>query len=138
MNVAGAEALLRELAASTSGAHVEVGTSGRPPHNYAYLKLTSRSNPEDYAVVSTPGDGWFELEVAGGFSIGTTSDLTPDGDVLEFLEPYLSAAMAYLGGRWSAGRSRLFRVPFVVVQTDQGPLKLRLTVQETLKQVFKL
>jgi hypothetical protein len=137
MNVAEAQSLLSELAALSTSALVEVGTSGRPPHNYAYLKLTSPFNPENHAVVSTRGDGWFELEVDGGFNTGITSDLTPDEDVRENLERYVHAATSYLAGHWSASRSRVFRVPFITVQTDDGPLKLGLSVRETLKHVFK-
>lgn len=136
MNVADAEALLTELAASTSGVTIEVGTRGQRPHDYAYLKLTTPSDPEDFAVVSTRGDGWFELGVAGGFLTGTTSDLTPDEDVRENLERYLSAAIAYLGGRRSIGRSRLLKIPFVIVQTDDEALKLSLSVRDTLQHIL--
>lgn len=136
MKLADAEALLRALGASDSTTRIEVGTRGQPPHNYAYLKLVSSSDPEDFAIVSTPGDGWFQLEVAGGFLTGTTSDLTDDNEVREYLELYLRAAKAYLEGRRTTGKSRLFRIPFVKVQADDGPLTLRLPVDSRLRHVF--
>ena len=138
MIVTEAQAVLAELAASTSAAQVEVGTSGRPPHDYAYLKLTSASNPDDYAIVSTPGVGWFELEVTGGFRTGRADDLATDEEVREYVEYYLRAAIAYLGGHRSTGKSRFFRIPFVTVQTEDAKLKLVLSVRADLKHIFKL
>lgn len=138
MNVDQAKALLGKLAVSTNGAQIEIGTSGHPPHDYAYLRLTSPTDPGHYAVVSTPGDGWFQIEVTGGFNTGQTSDLTDDRYVREILESLVRAASAYLGGRWSTGKSMLFRVPFVIVQTEERTLKLGLSIRETFKYVFKL
>lgn len=137
LNIANAEALLRDLAASTIEAKAEVGQSGQAPHNYAFLRLTSPSDADKYAVISTPGDGWFQLEVNGGFLTGTTSDLTTDAEVRELLEPYVAGAIAYLDGRWSTGKSRLLKVPFIILKTDDGPIKLRGSVGQTLKQALK-
>lgn len=136
MNLADAEALLGELAASADALHVEVGTSGRPPRSYAYLKINSSSDVEDYAIISTPGVNWFELEVAGGFHTGRADDLATDEDVREYIENYFRAAIAYLGGDRSTGRSFLFRIPFVRIQTDDGTLKLHLSVRGDFKHVF--
>jgi hypothetical protein len=120
MNVTEAEVLLGELATSVNGAHVEVGTQGRPPRSHAYLKLTSVSDPESFAIVSTSGVAWYELEVAGGYCTGITDDLATDEDVREYLEEFLRAATEYLDGRWTAGKSLFLRRPFVKVQTESG------------------
>jgi hypothetical protein len=136
--LADAEALLAELGASTSSMHVEVGTIGRPPHRYAYLKLTSPADPQSYAIVSTPGINWFELEVAGGFYTGKADDLATDVEVRAYVEDYLRVAIAYLAGRWSTRKSRWLRVPFVVVQTESGTVKLGLSVREEIKHMLRL
>ncbi|MBH0024751.1 hypothetical protein [Salinibacterium sp. SWN248] len=137
MNVSDAQELLRELAPSASEVHSEVGMAGVMPHNYTFLKLVSTSDSGDYAVISTPGDGWFELGVAGGFVTGQTSDLTPDDDVREILEYYVRAALAYLDGRWSNEKSRAFKIPFVKLHADDDCLKLHLSIVDTFKQVFR-
>jgi hypothetical protein len=124
VNLADAEALFVELAGSTNEVHVEVGTTGRPRHEYAYLKLTSPSDPDSYAIVSTPGINWYELEVAGDFHTGNADDLALDEDVREYVERYLRAALAYLDGRWSTSRSRFLHIQRMTVQTEDGPLNL--------------
>jgi hypothetical protein len=138
VNVDQAEALLGELAASISGRQVEIGTRGRPPHNYAYLKLTLPRDAAVYAVVSTPGMRWFELEIAGGFYTGRADDLASDESVREYVEQYLRAAISYLEGHWSTGKSGLFRSPFIAVQTDDGELRLRLSRRKAFEALPNL
>lgn len=55
--------------------------------------------------VSTPGVGWFELEVTGGFRTGQADDLASNETVQEYLNYSLRAARAYLDGPWSAASS---------------------------------
>lgn len=124
MKVREAEVLLAELAKTIAGANAEVGTKGVPPYDFAYLKLTSIKEPDDFAIVSTRGDGWFEFEVSGGFYTGSTSDMTSDEHVREYLEEYLAAALAYIAGNRKVGKSRLFRIPFVSVETGGRLIKL--------------
>jgi hypothetical protein len=125
MNVANAETVLRELAAPVKGAHLDVGIRGRAPRDSAYLKLTSNADPEEYAVVWTPGDRWFALEVAGRFSHNRFDEGLDDQEVREVLQRYVRAAVAYISGHRSTGRSRWLRRPFVTVHTEDGTLKLR-------------
>lgn len=124
MNVHDAEAALASLDTSSSDADVEVGIGGRPPHHYAYLKLTSRSDPKDFAIVSTPGDRWFTVEVAGNFAHNEFSEENDDAEVRRILQNYLSAGIAYLHGQRRFEKTRFLRVPYVVVETVAGPLKL--------------
>lgn len=124
VNLADAESLMVELAAPISGAHVEVGTTNRRRFNDAYLKLTSLVDPKAYAIVSTPGIGTYELEIAGGFHTGNADDQASDEFVREYIERYVRAATAYLDGRWSIRKSRLLRTPILTVRTDDGPLNL--------------
>jgi hypothetical protein len=137
MNVVRSESLLAELGASITSLQVDVGTRGRRPHDYAYLRLKSPLNPDDWAELSTPGDRWFTLEVAGGFADNDFSEFNDDQEVRRILDAYLHAAISYLEGRRTVGKSRLFRTPFVVVETDDGPLKLQLSVNAEFKYVFR-
>jgi hypothetical protein len=124
VDVATATAFLEKLADSTRGIGVEVGEKGNAPHHFAYLKLTSSSELGSYALISTPGERWFELEVTGGFYTGTADDLATDEEVHEYLEDYFTTAAAYLAGNWSAAKSKLFRRSLVVIRTDRGPVTL--------------
>ncbi len=125
MNVSEAEELLRELASSVVVARVEVGTRDQPPHASAYLKLTPLSGADDYAVVWTPGDRWFSLDVNGGYSLDVFGEDYEEQEVKEILERFLGIATAYIEGRWSRERSRFLHVVHVVVATDDGPVRLR-------------
>lgn len=124
MNIADTEALLSERGAAAEGLLAEVGTAGRAPHDYAYLKLTTPSDTERYAIVSTPGNRWFELEVTGGYNTGRTDDLASDETVREYVEQFLRAAIAYLNGRSSIRKSGIFRVPILTIETDGRPINL--------------
>jgi hypothetical protein len=124
-NVSEAEKLLRELAASVDIARVEVGTRGQPHNTSAYLKLTPLSGADDYAVVWTPGDRWFSLEVNGGYSLDVFGEDYEEPEVREILERFLRIATAYIEGRWSRERTRFLHVVHVVVETDDGPVRLR-------------
>jgi len=124
MNIAETEALLQELSEQFGWAHVDVGIAGRPPYLYAYVTLTSRSDAEQYAKVSSPGVGWYQLDVAGGLYTGLTDDLASDEEVREYLGELLSAAVAYLEGRWSTGTSRILRRPFVIIHSGEKNVKL--------------
>ncbi|MCC6854418.1 MAG: hypothetical protein IT189_00010 [Microbacteriaceae bacterium] len=138
MDVNEAEVTLRQLGSSigTSQARVEVGTSGISPHNHAYLKLHSAIDPDRYAVISTPGDRWFELEVAGGYGAIEASELTPDSEARAILGRLLLMAAAYLDGRWAVKKSRLVGVPVLVLDTEAGEVKLRLSAKESIRKLF--
>jgi hypothetical protein len=138
VNVSEALAYMGELGCTVADAVVETGTAGRAPHDYAYLKLTSPDDPETYAIVSTPGVGWFELEVTGGFRTGQADDLGSDETVQEYLNYYLRAARAYLEGRWSAASSRLLRLPIVRVEAEDRTLTLKRSVREDLKHMLRM
>ena len=127
MNLVDAASLMGELADGISGARAEVGLTERRHHNDAFLKLTSLSDPELYAIISTNGSGTYGLEVTGGFCTGNTDDLSLDyKEVREYVESYVRAAIAYLDGHWSIRKSRVFKVPSLTIRTDAARLNLAL------------
>jgi hypothetical protein len=136
MNVSEAEVLLTELASRAGQLATEIGVSGESPHTFAYLRMSSPTDAGDFAIVSTPGDGWFELSVAGGYTTGETGDMYSQSDVREILDRYVSAALRYLDGDWSERKSNLFRVPYVELNTDTGTIMLRLPVNQVIKRAF--
>ena len=137
LNVVDKKALLSELASTAVGMNSDVGIDGVPPHHHAFLKLTSPSAPDDYAIISLGGAGWFQLEIPGPYYHLQADDLASDEDTMEYLEEYLQAATAYLDGRWSLGKSRFFRLPFVTIHLEDRPLKLGLSVGDTFRRLFR-
>ncbi|QYH36914.1 hypothetical protein [Salinibacterium sp. M195] len=133
--------LLKEFAASTDGVHAEVGIGGVRPNDETFLQLTSLANRDEYAIVSVDTTGWFQLDVSGGFYHAQADDLASDETVREYLEQYFQAALAYLAGHWSTRTSRLFRLPFVVVDGAVDlfgqPLALGLRVRDSWRMLSR-
>ena len=102
----------------------------------AYLRISSRGDPSDYAVVWTPSDRWFSLDVAGGFSYNHFEEDTPDADVLHLIENLVQAAIDYIEERGSTTYSRFLKLPRVVIETTSGPLVLALSIPDGLKRAF--
>lgn len=120
MKASDVEALLHSFVLPTEGLTSEVGIRD----GKAYLKVSPDSDPSEYAVVWTPGDRWFSLDVAGGYSYDYFEEDTPDVDVVELLGKLAQAATAYIEGRRSTTLSRFFKIPTVRVETDSGPVEL--------------
>lgn len=114
-----------ELAATISGVHVDVGRTDAARHPESYIKLTSLTDPEAFAIVSATGSGSYELTVNGGFSTSDADDLAvaPD-EVREYLASYVRAALAYLDGSWSMRKSRFLKVPTLSIEKDGSVLNL--------------
>ena len=135
MNVADTEALLAELSGSIDQARVEVGTMGDSPHDYAYLKLISIADPNDYATISSPGDRWFTLAVPGGFAHNEFSEFNDNAEVRRILEQYVVAGSNYLEGLREKGESRFLHTPYVTVTTGDRQLKLQLGIRDEIKHL---
>jgi hypothetical protein len=102
----------------------------------AYLRVTNNAAPDRWAVVSSPGDRWFSLEIDGGFSLEYFEEDLPDEDVQRLLSRYASLAVVYLRDGATARRSRLFRVPSLVVRTGDGDVVLRRSVAAEVKRLL--
>lgn len=94
--------LMAELAPDIEGVSSEVGTRGE----VAFLRVYRTAAPERWAVVSTPGDRWFSLEIDGGFSLDHFEEETPTGDARRVVGLYVRLVAIYLteGGVTVAAR----------------------------------
>ena len=125
MDLAALQLILAGLAAEVTGAHVEVGVTTNKRYNEAYLRLTSLTDPQTHATVSSNGGGTYELRVTDGFYTGHADDQSlGEDDVREYFRRYIRAGRAYLEGRWSIRKSRILRVPILTIHTDLGHLNL--------------
>jgi len=79
-----------------------VGTKGY----VAMLEVHGTGDNRRHAVVSTPGDMWFSLDVDGGFSLDHFEEETSRQDVRQLIERYYEIAIAYVmnGARPADGR----------------------------------
>ena len=97
----------------------------RGKYKTAHLTLTSFSDAATYAIVTTTGGGTYELEVSGGFYTGNADDQSLDyNSVRGYVEFYVLAGMAYLAGKWTIRKSRVFRVPILTIQDKSVTLNL--------------
>jgi hypothetical protein len=104
----------------------------------AYFRVSSKRVPSDFAVIYTPGDRWFSLEVSGGFSFDYFEEEMPDDEARQLVEKLMRAAVAYIEGRSSVSTSRIFRIPTVQIDVEGGSLDLHLSLSATLKRIFRI
>lgn len=134
MRTADVEALLSSFEFPQPGIVSELGIRA----DAAYLKLTSKADQTDYAVVWTPGDRWFSLDVAGGYSYDYFEEDTPDSEAADRIAQLVDAAVAYIDGRGSVTSSRLLRVPVIHIETDDGHFELRLSTFDAVKRALRI
>ena len=93
--------VLRGRAASHPGLECQVTLRDR----VARLRV-SQPDSERVAVVSTPGDLWFSIDVESGLSLDYFDEEVPDVEVEQRLKDYVEVAVAYVqgGGTVKMGR----------------------------------
>jgi hypothetical protein len=104
----------------------------------AYLRVSSGAPGARWAVVSSPGDRWFSLDVDGGFSLDHLEEETPDEDARHILERLVGLAVLYIVREPTPTKSRIFRVPFIELPTEDGAVLLRKSLAGVLKNLFRL
>ncbi|MFD4958934.1 hypothetical protein [Microbacterium sp. NPDC058389] len=94
----------------------------------AFLRIWQTDRPGRWAVIFSPGDRWFSLEVDGGYSLDLFEEDTPEEEARQLLTKYVDVALAYVRGSMVAERTGRFRAPLVTVPTDAGSTTLRLSL----------
>lgn len=130
LDVSAVNEVLRSLRPNSDEVKSEIGTRG----DAAYLRLNQPERLDRWAIISTPGDRWFALDVDGGFSLNHFEEETLDDDARRLLEKYVAIGSAYiLSGTTptSVGRCR----PRVLrVSTEHGDFELTLSAAAALKE----
>jgi len=132
MDTTEALARLEALAEPREDLTTEVNTRER----CAYLRMEHTGAPGDFAVVSTPGDRWFSLDVRGGYSVDRFEEGLSDDEVNQVLEDLVQLATAYLSGARRTVRTRILRLPQIVIEGAHGSTTLRLSLPHALKHLF--
>jgi hypothetical protein len=129
MRTAGALALLTTLRPEGSDIATELGQRD----DVAYLRITLPGNPDHFAVVNSPGDRWFGLDVDRGFSLNHFEEDTPDDDVVRIFRRYISVGLEYLRQNPRPVRTGLLRFQVIKVSSGEGDVVLRRSVADHMK-----
>ena len=122
--------LLTSLQPSSTVVASTCGTKG----DAAYLQMTVGPR---WAVVSSPGDRWFSLEVDGGFAIDHFEEDTPEGEIHEILSNYVELALAYLREPTTPRPSGRFGLPVVEIVNDHNRAVLRRSLWKSLRSPWR-
>lgn len=133
MHLNAAMELLRSLRPDADDMLVEIGHRG----DAAFLRIWQLARPSRWAVVSTPGDRWFAVEVDGGYSLNHFEEDTREEDVHRLLSTYVGVAMAYLRSDAAAVRVRRFRAPVLNVPNEEGQVELRMSMVAGFKAAMR-
>jgi hypothetical protein len=133
VNLVDVTALLDTFSDQGRGIRSELGTRD----SAAYLMFTRESDPDDFAVIWTPGHSWYQFEVRRGFGTICFHEDASDAEAVEILERYLRGALAYLDGQKTMIKSRILKVPSVVIDVEGGPIHLNLSVAGGLRAIFR-
>jgi len=61
----------------------------------AFWKVSPLDDPDEYAVVWTPGDRWFALDVSGGYSYDYFEEDIPDDEAEVLIDKLMQGSRAY-------------------------------------------
>jgi hypothetical protein len=129
MDIAGAMETLSSLQPHASDLSVEIGDR----RGGAFLRIWQPSRPGRWAVIWSPGDRWFSVEVDGGYTLDYFEEDTPDEEARQLLTTYVGIALSYVRGDMTAERTKRLRAPVVTVPTDDGTATLRLSLLASFK-----
>jgi hypothetical protein len=134
VEVSGVEVVLRALRPQHEGVDTDLGIR----KGAAFLRMRRTAAPERWAVVWTPGDRWFALDVDGGFSLNRFDEEITDGELQQLLERYVDVGLAYVLGDMAPTSAGLFRARVLRGTTDDGHFDLTQSVAAAVKDAFRV
>ena len=126
------EAVLRSLRPNSDEVDSEVGTR----NGAAYLHLKQTARPDRSAVIWSPGDRWFALDVDGRFSLNHFEEVMADDDAQRLLEKYVIVGLTYILGDSIPTSDGRFRPRVLRVSTEEGDIELTQGVGAALKEAI--
>jgi hypothetical protein len=133
VNTTEALAILTSLSSSISELASETGTRGEVAH----LRVTKGNGKNYWAVVTTPGDRWFSLEVNGGYINTYFEEDTPLEEAKRRLERLTAAAVQYVTDEPSPTPYGALKMPAIILRDDEGPLILRKSLGDAVKSLYR-
>ena len=133
MKVDDAEALLRKMCEDINLGDPVV----RRQDDIAFVRL-ALPDQAPWAEISTPGERWTSLYIDGGFMLDHIDEEASDGDIQQSLARLVRIASSYLLGNHRVERSRLFRAPVLVIETQSdGIVRVNQTIDRLLRGLFR-
>jgi len=132
VNTDGARQILASCHPWSNDTDRELGVRG----DAAYLRIATQQAPSRWAVVWTPGDRWFSMEIDGGFSIDHFEEETTDEDAEGLIRQYVDFAETYVRDGAIDSRSRWLRVPRRLLLTGGAEVVLRRSLIGQLRSVL--
>jgi hypothetical protein len=126
-------AVLSAIRPESSEFASELGQRG----DAAYLRMTKSSEPTRWAVVWSPGDRWFSLDVDGGFSLNYFEEETPDADARRILATYVDLAVQYLRDEPAPHRKGFLRLSAIKITTAEGDTFLHRSLSSYLRRPLR-
>lgn len=114
---------------------VEV-TLGTKPSG-AYLLLSDIRDPDQWAVIYSDGDAWSAVQTNTGHSKIYLGEGSTESEIREILEAFLRIGVAYMQGSRDIVRSRVLRIPSLVVTVGEDRERLALSVVGMIEWMFK-
>jgi hypothetical protein len=134
MKPADALATLASMRPEAATIESELGQRGHTVH----LRVSRVGSPERWAVVWTPGDVWFSLEVEGGYALDhLEGEDTPDDDVRRILAELIEIAVQYVLSDTTPGKTRFLSFPTMTLATPHGEVVFRRSLVHNLKSMFR-
>lgn len=133
MRTAGALAILTSLRPESDAISSELGERG----DVAFMRMQSSTSPQRWALVSSPGDRWFSLDVDGGFCLAHGEEETSDQDVQRLLQEYVDLALHYLREGATPYKAGRWGFPAIQLSMPAGGVVLRRSLVTDLKSVFR-
>jgi hypothetical protein len=134
MNTDAVEGLLASLRPQATDITCELGRRA----DAGYLRLFKPTEPERWAVVSSPGDRWLSLDVDGDFSLDHFAEGMTDDEMSRGLHRYVELALLYLRGEVRQERSGKLRLQVLKIETTEGEVVLRRSVAANLRGLIQL
>lgn len=127
-----AEQVLRSLVVDRESVTFDV----RQVDGVAKLRVTHVPSGRE-AVIKTPGDRWFAVDIDRGLSLDYFEEETPDSEARERLHDYFAAAMMYVegGGVVDTSRSGLKSIR---VEAGGKEWVFRRSVAQAIASVFRM
>ncbi|GAA1927877.1 hypothetical protein GCM10009775_19930 [Microbacterium aoyamense] len=102
----------------------------------AGMVLEHHEGAERWAAVSTPGTGWFTLQLDGGFMYDIVDEDASSEEIREILQHLIAIGQAYLEGKSELTTSRFLKAPTRIVQLGDQRIRIHLSLDKLWRRIW--